>query len=337
VAFNSGSSALMGAYFAAGLKEGVKAALDPNTFIATAGAAMQLGASPLFIDIDRRTGKIDLEQLFLNMNREAISKKMVVAPVHFGGIPVDVQKIQRSVADLRTLLIEDACHALGSCYKDGSRVGSCQWSDMTVFSFHPAKTITTGEGGAVTTNDPQLYHQLQLFRNNGQERDPEFLQGAPAPWYYEVAALTGNFNFTEFQAALGLSQFKRISTFIAKRQRLLSLYQQELQIDHLTFLTPEKGTVVAPHLCVVQIDFAAYKKSRAWLMERLKEKGIGTQVHYIPLYRHPCLSKRMGELQEYFPAMETYYAQALSLPLYTDLSEEDVRLIAQEVKRLLRT
>lgn len=336
VAFNSGSSALMAVYFAAALKQGDTLITTPNTFVSTVGAAVQRGARPLFIDIDRKTGNLDLEQLSFNMNRQSVSRKTAVAPVHFSGIPVDMEKIARSVADLRTVIIEDASHAIGSRYKDGSRVGSCLWSAMTVFSFHPAKTITTGEGGAVTTNDPELCRQLRLFRNNALERDAEFLKDPPAPWYYEAVALTGNFNFTEMQAALGLSQLKRIDLFIEKRQRLLALYEKELQMDHLTFLTPEQGVIVAPHLCVVQVDFAAYKKTRAWLMEKLKEKGIGTQVHYIPLYKHPIFSSQMPDLEEYFPSMETYYTQALSLPLYYDLAEEDVAFIAKELRQLLR-
>jgi UDP-4-amino-4,6-dideoxy-N-acetyl-beta-L-altrosamine transaminase len=336
VAFNSGTSALMASYSVANVNKGDFLISTPNTFIATVGAAVQKGACPVFLDIDRSTGNFNLEQLAININHPSVSRKTVIAPVHFGGIPVDVQEIYQMISDTRTVIIEDACQALGSRYKDGSMVGSCRWSDMTVFSFHPAKIITTGEGGAVTTNDPSLYHRLQLFRNNGIERNPQFLVNPPAPWYYEVVDLTGNFNFTEIQAALGLSQLSRIDSFINKRRELMNRYQKQLKtLEHVKLLTPDKTAFAAPHLCVVQIDFEAYKKTRAQVMEELMQRGIGTQVHYIPVYRHPYFAKEMKEIETYFPEMETYYAQALSLPLFYTLTEENVQTVVKELKNVL--
>ena len=221
VAFSSGSAALAAAYFAAQVGPSDRLISTPNTFIATVGAAMQYGAQPLFIDIDRKTGGIDLEQLIFNANQPLSRGRPILAPVHFAGIPVDMEELDRHLTNPDVVVIEDAAHAIGSNYpRQGPKVGSCAWSQMTMFSFHPAKTITTGEGGLVTTNDSELCRRLKLFRNNGIERDPQYLEGEPAPWYYEVHALTNNFNFTEGQAALGSSQLRRIDIFYRQTSHL---------------------------------------------------------------------------------------------------------------------
>ena len=238
---------------------------------------------------------------------------------------MDIQALDATISDYRTLIIEDAAHAIGSCYKDGTKVGSCAWSQMTIFSFHPAKTMTTGEGGMVTTNDPELYHRLQGYRNNGIEKNPHYLNESPYPGYYEVNFLSGNYNLTDMQAALGLSQFKRLDLFIEKRKELMQLYRSKLaSFEHLRLFSPSEDLSIAYHLCVAQINFKAYKTTRKAVMEELHKMGIGTQVHYIPLYRHPFFTKSAGDISEYFPEMETYYSQALSLPLYYDLNEEDI-------------
>ncbi len=337
VSFNSGSTALMAAYFAANLDKNDRILSTPNTFVATVGSGMQFNATPVFVDIDRSTGNMSLEQLFLNLNHPHSRGKTVVVPVHFAGIPVDMQTIDTHIADIDTVVIEDAAHAVGSHYKDGSKVGSCNWSHMTVFSFHPAKTITTGEGGMVTTNDEQLWHRLQIFRNNGIERNAPYLQGTAAPGYYEVTALTSNYHLTDIQAALGLSQLKRLDTFVSARQKLMHTYRQELaSLKNVRLFIDPEDQHIAHHLCVVQIDFQAYKTSRTAVMEALKQRGIGTQVHYIPLYRHPVFANPAGDLSEYFPETEAYYSQALSLPLYADLTYDEVRSIVKALKAALQ-
>jgi UDP-4-amino-4,6-dideoxy-N-acetyl-beta-L-altrosamine transaminase len=337
VAFSSGTSAYIAACRAANIGQNDRFLTTPNTFIATSGAAILCGASPIFIDIARETGNMNLELLAHNMNVPSTRGKTVVAPVHFAGIAVDMQKLDSLIRHPDTVVIEDAAHALGSLYPDGQKVGCCAWSHMTMFSFHPAKTITTGEGGMITTNDESLYLRLKRIRNNGIVREASELEGEPNPWYYEVHEVTNNYNFTEMQAALGLSQLARIDNFISHRRHLVGLYREKLKdFSAVRLMTAAYDLKTAFHLFCVQIDFKAYKTSRKEVMEKLMERGIGTQVHYIPLYRHPCLKKQSGDISEYFPEMEAYYAEALSLPLYYDLNEANIDRIVGALKSVLR-
>lgn len=337
VAFNTGTAALMAAYFAANVTAYDRVISTPNTFIATVGYPLLLGNYPHFVDIDRSTGNLNLEKLKEALNFRSSRGRAIIVPVHFAGIAMDMQAIESLLArHPEAVVIEDAAHAIGSYYPTGERVGSCPWSHMTMFSFHPAKTITTGEGGMVTTNDPALYHRLQLYRNNGIEREAPYLVEKPAPGYYEVQAITGNFHVTEMQAALGLSQMQRIESFIKKRRRLVQLYREQLKdVPSITLFTDQFDANTAFHLCVAQIDFEQWGLSRVEVMNKLKDRGIGTQVHYIPLYRHPLLQKFKKEQEEFFPETEAYYARALSLPLYFNLKEEDVTRVCDELKKLM--
>lgn len=337
VAFNSGTAALMAAYAATNTGRHDTIVSTPNTFVSTIGSGIQLGATPVFVDIDRSTGNLNLEHVALNINRPNSKGKTVIVPVHFGGIPVDMEAIDNNITDYKTVVIEDAAQALGSRYKDGTPVGSCRWSQITIFSFHPAKTITTGEGGMATTNDEELYQRLKIYRDNGIVRDPNYWQGDSRPGYYEVVELSGNYNFTEMQAALGLSQMKRLDSFISKRQKLMEHYRTKLaSIEHLRLLEPSSDLFINWHLCVAQIDFTAYKKSKGAIMEKLKVQGIGTQVHYIPVYSHPFFKEKAGDIREYFSETEKYYEEALTLPLYFDLTEEDVDRVAGALKACLK-
>lgn len=334
VAFSNASTGLAAAYFAAGVKPGDKIFSTPNTFVASVGAAVQQGAQPVFLDIDFATGNVDLDQLLYNSNRTISRGKSILAPVHFAGLPVDMEAVDQQLSNPDTLIVEDAAHALGTTYpRGGPRVGSCRWSQMTVFSFHPVKNITTGEGGMVTTNSEEYLHALRLFRNNGIERDPAFLEGTSTPWYYEVHALTSNYHMTEMQAALGRSQLKRLDQFLDKKRKLMRLYREKLK-GHpaIELLTDAYDTHTGFHLCVAHIDYEKLGIGRQELMLKLREKGIGTQVHYIPLYRHPCFTKICGDLTEYFPQMEKHYAQALSLPLFYEMEEGDVAFVVENLK-----
>lgn len=338
IAFNNATSALYGAYYGAGMGPSDRVITTPNTFIATVGAAIYLGATPVFVDIDPETGNLDLEQAEANLQFKSSRGKLFFAPVHFAGIAIDMKKFYLSSLRQDVVSIEDAAHALGSYYPSGERVGCCQWSDLAVFSFHPAKHITTAEGGMVVTNNEEMARRVRLFRNNGMERDARYLErGAAAPWYYEVQEISGNFNFSDIQAALGLSQLKRLDRFIEKRRKLVKRYREALEnAPHIKLMTTAQDDYTAYHLFVVQIDFKAIDTTRTQLMEQLKEQGIGSQLHYIPIYDHPALIKKFGEINTYFPKMEEYYSKALSLPLYYDLSEEDVDYICAELIKILK-
>ncbi len=337
VAFNSGTAALFAAYRAGGLSSYDRVITTPNSFVATVAPALQEKANHVFIDIDLETGNLDLNQLKHNLEIPSSRGKTFVVPVHFSGIAVDMKQLDQMISDPRTVVIEDAAHALGSFYPSGEKVGSCRYSQMTIMSFHPAKTITTGEGGAVTTNDPTLYHLLKRFRNNGIEREgtlwTEVDELGGYEGYYEVQEISNNFNLNELQAALGLSQLKRLDQFVEKRRELIKTYRQELAgIPHLKMFTDLYDHQTAFHLCVVQLDFKKLKTTRKDVIQHLKSKGIGTQVHYIPLYRHPVFVRISGDIKEYFPKMEQYYAQALTLPLYYDMTMEDVKRVSGALK-----
>lgn len=327
VAFNSGSSALHAACFAANLSTLDRVISTPNTFIATVSAALQRGAKLELVDIDRNTGNLNETDTIKQINAPLSRGRPILIPVHFSGIACDMQRIDKGISNPNTLVIEDAAHALGSLYPSGEKVGSCTYSAMTIFSFHPVKTITTGEGGMVTTNDRELYQKLLLFRNNGIFQDP--LKREEMPWHYDVVALSGNTHLTELGASLGLSQMERLESLIQKRRNLVTLYQTYLKdIPHIRLFTSQVNERTCYHLFVIQIDFHALEITKNQLMKALKEKGIGTQVHYIPLYHHTALKPLSSPL----PEMESYYEQALSLPLHTDLCESDIAYICETLR-----
>lgn len=318
VSFNSGTTALHAAYFAAKLQPENKVLTSPNTFVGTFVGAMHQKARVMFGDIDLSNGNLDLSK--------EIEPAEFIVPVHFSGIPLAIEKLRKIAPN--AVIIEDAAHALGAKYSEELPVGSCYASDMTVFSFHPAKSITTGEGGMVTTNCPHHYQRLKLFRNNGIVRE---ISSPPYPGFYQVEEPTGNYHLTEFQAALGSSQMSRVDAFISKRKKLVKIYREffsgkeEIQLFSETF-----DSFSSHHLFVMMIDFEKLKITRTQVMERLKEKNIGTQVHYIPAYRHPIFKEKT-----YLPNMEIYYNQALTLPLYYDMECDIVEYVSEQILKIL--
>lgn len=304
----------------------------PNTFVATSNAMAYVGLTPVFADIDPDT---------LNLSPAATQAALtprtrLIAPVHFAGLPADMPAFQALAADRDIRIIEDASHAIGSEYVGGGRVGDCRHSDATVFSFHPVKTITAGEGGAITTNDEGLYQRLLMLRSHGITRDPARLADAPGPWWYEQQALGFNYRMTEMQAALGASQLRKLDRFMARRQAIVARYHQAFAGLNWLVRPPETpGQSVCQHLFVVQIDFAAIGMTRPEVMAALLDQGVGTQVHYIPVHLQPWYRQTFGTVAGQYPAAEAYYDRALSLPLFPAMTDADVEQVITAVRGLV--
>ncbi len=342
VAVSNGTAALHIACAAAGFKAGDTVVTSPNTFVASANAAVYVGADPDFSDIDPHTLNMDPGKL--EQRCTALPNVRGIVPVHFGGLPCDMPSI-KAVADRHSaIVIEDAAHAIGATYADGGKVGNCSHSHMTTFSFHPVKIMTTGEGGMVTTNDEGLYRDLLRLRSHGINKldDPmqnaaeAYTDGELNAWYYEMQEVGFNYRITDIQAALGISQLRKIDRFLTRRKELARRYD-EIWADHPIVRPLQTGTRErnALHLYVVSIDFASADTTRHKFMTDLRKAGITTQVHYIPVHFHPFYARR-GFQRGQCAAAESYYEQALSLPLFYGLTDEEQSFVVESMKKLLR-
>ncbi|MBP2294330.1 UDP-4-amino-4,6-dideoxy-N-acetyl-beta-L-altrosamine transaminase [Azospirillum rugosum] len=352
VACANGTAALHLACLALGLGPGDAVVVPSVTFLATANAARYVGAEVAFADVDPATGLMGPEQAEAAIARaEAAGWRVrALAPVHFAGQTADRAALGALAAARGLAVIEDACHAIGSedVVTDGRIVpvgsGSGAFGAMTAFSFHPVKTIAAGEGGAVTTDDPDLAARLRRFRNHGMERDPAQFEdqeaafdetGTANPWYYEMAEPGFNYRLTDIHSALALSQLARLDAFVARRRHLMDLYAARLA--PLSPLVRPAARVPwcrpAWHLCAVRIDFAAAGRPRARVMADLRARGIGTQVHYIPVHRQPYWRRRYGALP--LPGAEEHYAQTLSLPLFPAMADADVERVVAALAEAL--
>lgn len=349
IACASGTAALHLAALAAGLGKGDAVVTTPNTFLASANCVRFVGADVLFADIDSETGLIDpasVADLFDNDSRHRIR---AVIPVHFAGQPADLPALSELARNHDALIIDDACHAVGAAYDHNGRtypMGGNPHSDMTVFSFHPVKHIATGEGGAVVTNDDRLAERLHLFRNHGLDRS-SFVQtdmacdanGIPNPWYYEMIEPGYNYRLTDIQAALGLSQLKHLPQSLHRRRQIADLYRrliaETFPDNEVRPLQLRPGVAHAYHLFVVKIDFDRAGLSRAVVANRLRARGIGTQVHYIPVHLQPYYRRLCGTGEGTCPHAEGYYRQALSLPMYPDLADADVHRVVEQLAETL--
>lgn len=345
IACSNGTAALHLAALAAGLGPGDQVIVPSLTFLATANAPHLAGADVVFADVDASTGLLTAETLLEALRRAPQAK--AVFPVHLNGACVEMAKI-RQVASLNKLsLIEDACHALGTIYHEGGQeglIGDSFYSDMCAFSFHPVKAIAMGEGGAVTTNTPALADALRLLRNHGMTRDGvSFTQSEEArdrngrinPWYYEMAQPGFNYRVPDILCALGVSQLRKLERFISRRRQLAAQYDAAFA-DLSPILTPVIGPGQhgsAYHLYAVSISFDALRITRAQLMDELRAAGIGTQVHYFPVHRQPYYRAKIGNL--HLPGADSYYAGALSLPLFPAMQDEDVERVASTLRKLL--
>jgi UDP-4-amino-4,6-dideoxy-L-N-acetyl-beta-L-altrosamine transaminase len=324
VVFNSGTSALHGAYFVSGLKEGDEFITTPNTFVATANAGLYLGAIPVFVDIELDTGTINADII----EQAVTNKTKAIIPVHYAGHPCDMEHIFAIAQKHGLIVIEDACHALGAKYKNGN-IGSCEYSDMAVFSFHPLKSITTGEGGAVLTNNKIFYKKLLTFRSHGILKNG-FINEPHGEWYYEMQSLGYNYRMTDIQAALGLSQLKKLDFFIERRRYIAQTYNEAFQNNPILKVPFEKKDCLSAfHLFVLLIDFKLLGIDRQAMANNLKKLSIGTQVHYIPIYYHPYYKELLHKKE--CPVAESYYERCLSIPLHPKMTDDDIKLVPDSV------
>jgi UDP-4-amino-4,6-dideoxy-N-acetyl-beta-L-altrosamine transaminase len=322
VAVNSGTSALHLAYLALGVGQGDRVWTSPITFAATANAALHCGATVEFVDIDSRTFNLSvecLEQKLIVAEREGTVPKLVV-PVHLCGQSCDMAAIGRLAMRFGFRVVEDASHAFGA-ELDGSRVGAGRFSDATVFSFHPVKVITSGEGGMVATNSAEIARRVALLRSHGITRDPkEMERSSEEPWYYEQVALGFNYRMTDIHAALGLSQLSAVDGFLKRRRFLAQRYDLELVELPVTLQEPLPGSLSAHHLYVVRVPSDA-ARDRNEIAEHMRASGVAVNLHYIPVYRHPFYAARM-KVKPDCPQAERYYEDAISLPMYAGLGED---------------
>ena len=316
VAVTNATAGLHIAALAAGLEPGDEAITSPITFLSSANCIAFTGTKPVFADIDPETANVDPAEV----ERRLSPRTKAIIPVHFAGQSCDMARISAIAKENNLVVIEDAAHAIGSDYLD-SKVGSCRYSDMTVFSFHPVKTITTGEGGAVTTNDQALYAKLCALRAHGVHKDGEMAH----TWEYEMRELGFNYRITDIQCALGVSQLRKLDAFKARRRAIVAYYNEHLCLPHLI---ERDFSNACFHLYPVLVE------NRREFYFKAKESGLNLQVHYIPVHTQPYYRSTFGYKRGDYPKSEEYYEKCISLPLYPSLTDEDVSEIVARLKGL---
>jgi len=332
VATNSATSSLHIACLALGLKEGDYLWTSPITFVASANCGLYCGAKVDFVDIDPETYNLSpqfLEEKLIQAEKDNKLPKIVV-PVHFAGQSCEMEKIHQLSQKYRFKIIEDASHAIGGKYKNRP-IGNCQYSDITVFSFHPVKIITTGEGGMAVTNNQNLSDRMSLLRSHGITRDLDQMTHEPdGDWYYQQIELGYNYRITDIQAALGISQLQRLDKYVKKRHNIAKKYNSELEGVNLAIPYQSKESYSSYHLYVILLhdNISKYHKE---IFTELRKRGIGVNLHYIPVYRQPYYS--YIESNNY-PNSEFYYSRAISLPIYPTLTTKDQNYIIEELLNL---
>lgn len=341
VAVASGTAALHLAALAAGVGPGTALITSPITFVASANAALYTGGEALFADIDPATVNLSPGALAEQLQRHHHVRAVI--PVHFAGLPCDMPAIKAAADKAGAMVIEDAAHALGARYPDGKVVGSCAHSLMTAFSFHPVKAIAAGEGGMITTNDQAIYRRLLRLRSHGiNKADDPFqspgeaeTEGVRNPWYYEMQELGFHFRISDIHCGLGLSQFRKLDQFITRRRKLVQVYDDAFAaLRYCRPAQPGDRQRSGHHLYVLRIQFARLGLSRAQFMLKLKERGVGSQVHYIPVPAQPHY-RRLGFDPADYPHAAQYYQEALSIPLFYSLSDEQQRQVIAAIRELV--
>lgn len=328
VAVTSATAALHVACLALGVGPGDMVWTSPNTFVASANCARYCGASVDFVDIDPAT--LNMSPVLLAEKLETAARNgvvpKVVIPVHFAGTPCDMEAIHALSQQYGFAIIEDASHAIGARYREGF-VGDCRYSDITVFSFHPVKIITTAEGGLATTRSAELARRMRLFRSHGISRAIDELESQnEGPWYYEQSCLGYNYRLSELHAALGVSQMRHLEVWIERRHQVRQRYDRAFAQDHeITCLSPERESRSALHLYTVQVDH------RRAVFDKMRASGIGVNVHYIPVHLQPDFRK-LGFSPGQFPHSERYYERAISLPIYATITDAQVDTVIRELR-----
>ena len=336
VSCSSGTSALHLACMALGIKKGDWVIVPSVTFLASANAVRYCNADVLFCDVDQETGVITPETLnkaILKARKEDLKITAVII-VHLTGRPVDLKAIKKITVNNGLKFIADSCHALGGTY-DGLPIGNCKYEHLSTFSFHPVKTITTGEGGAVTTNNKKLASAMKLMRSHNMIKT----KSENKIWYYTMYDLGYNFRLSDIQCALGLNQLKKLPQFKEKRAELVEFYNLKLQKFHPKIITPKLPNFsntenVSWHLYSILIDFKAIKIPKNTFIKKLRREKINTQVHYIPVHTQPYYKRLYGKIS--LPGSKTYYERTISLPLFTKMNEEDVDYVVSIIGKLIR-
>jgi UDP-4-amino-4,6-dideoxy-N-acetyl-beta-L-altrosamine transaminase len=334
VAVSSGTAGLHLAYLALGLGPNQKVWTSPNTFVATANAALYCGAGVDFVDIDPRTYNLSPARFARKLEEHPNELPTIVVPVHFAGQSCAMEEISRLARAHEITVVEDATHAIGGTYQ-GRPVGCCQWSDAAVLSFHAVKIITSGEGGMILTNRADLYEKLVRLRTHGITRCEDlFQQPSPGPWYYEQLELGYNYRLTDIQAALGLSQTKRLDAFVARRREIAHAYDKALAGLPVTRPWQDPGTHSSWHLYIIRLALDQVKKAQRQVFEELRKAGIGVNLHYIPVHLQPFY-RHLGFKPGDFPEAERYYREAVTLPLFPRLTQEEVNIVAAQLRMTL--
>jgi perosamine synthetase len=328
VSFSSGTAALHAAAFAAGLGTGDEAITTPMTFAATANCVLYQGATPVFADVRSDTLNLDPDQI----TKKVTAKTRGILPVAYAGHPADLDPILEIASKHGLIVIEDACHALGAKYR-GRLTGSI--ADMTVFSFHPVKHITTGEGGMVTTNNAQFAETLRRFRNHGISSEARQRQSA-AQWHYEMVLLGFNYRLPDIACALGIEQLKKLDANVARRREVAARYTAAFR-EIPGLILPETRPDVDPawHLYPIRLDLAKLTADRAQVFRALRAENIGVNVHYIPVHRHPYYVERFGYRGGEYPVAEDAYERLISLPMFHGMSDPDVHDVTTAVAKVL--
>lgn len=329
VAVSSGTAALHAAAFTAGISRGDEVITTPMTFAASANCILYQKGKPVFVDIDKETYNIDPKEI----EKKITNRTKAIIPVDYTGQPCEIDIINEISEKYNLVVIEDACHAVGATYK-GKKVGSL--SDLSVFSFHPVKHFTTGEGGMITTNSKEMYEKLLLFRNHGITKDMDkFFSSNDEGWFYEQQVLGFNYRISDIHCALGLSQLKKLDNFIKRRRKIVNIYNKAFN-DIEEIITPFQLEHVNSswHLYVIQFELDKLMVNRKKIFDELRKNNLGIQVHYIPVYYHPYY-QHLGYKKGLCPNAEWLYKRIISIPLYPNMSDDDVNIVITEMENII--